>query len=210
MVDLTPYKISIFPNINDLPLAPSASVAGNGSHIINRINALIDALNIELESLQQGGNGGSSNGVPGITYDSVGDAILIDKYTQFSNRLTGNKLSVDGSQRQLINITLASGLPNVNVVYEDATDTSSYTVGAVSGESVRFQKHVFGAKVAEVKLSIAENDQGITPSLSINDTQVVGVRQPAISNPTPDLSELTTATIAILECLRAHGLIGIA
>lgn len=37
--------IPIFPNINDQPLNPTASRAGNGAHLIKSYNDLINQLN---------------------------------------------------------------------------------------------------------------------------------------------------------------------
>lgn len=47
--DLNNYKTPIFPGVNDTPIAPTATKAGNGSDLIARINGLID----ELETLTQ-------------------------------------------------------------------------------------------------------------------------------------------------------------
>lgn len=46
MTDLTNLKIQTFSGINDSPIAPTASKAGNGSHLIQQINSLIDALSV--------------------------------------------------------------------------------------------------------------------------------------------------------------------
>ncbi len=43
-VDLSEYKVPVFPNINDAPVAPIASKAGNGADLIARLNGLIDTL----------------------------------------------------------------------------------------------------------------------------------------------------------------------
>lgn len=34
--------IQVFPNINDKPIAPTASKAGNGSHMVNQFNKLVE------------------------------------------------------------------------------------------------------------------------------------------------------------------------
>lgn len=44
MTDLNDLKIQTFFGINDSPIAPTASKAGNGSHFIKKFNDLIDSL----------------------------------------------------------------------------------------------------------------------------------------------------------------------
>ena len=43
-IDLSGHKVPVFPNINDAPIAPIATKAGNGADLIARLNGLIDAL----------------------------------------------------------------------------------------------------------------------------------------------------------------------
>lgn len=50
-IDYSNYKTPIFPNINDNPVAPIASKAGNGADLISRVNGLIDELQTTLNSL---------------------------------------------------------------------------------------------------------------------------------------------------------------
>jgi hypothetical protein len=53
MTDLNSFKVPIFPGVNDAPLPPNATRGGNGSHLIEKFNGLIDAL---IESQPQGVN----------------------------------------------------------------------------------------------------------------------------------------------------------
>lgn len=46
--DKAEYKVEIYPNVNEQPVAPSPSKAGNGSHLISKFNALIDILESKL------------------------------------------------------------------------------------------------------------------------------------------------------------------
>jgi hypothetical protein len=46
------YKIQTFPNINDSPVAPTATAAGNGSHLIARYNEALDAIAKDISNLQ--------------------------------------------------------------------------------------------------------------------------------------------------------------
>ena len=48
--DFNSLKIQTFTGINDNPVSPTASKAGNGSHIVAQFNALIDALNENILS----------------------------------------------------------------------------------------------------------------------------------------------------------------
>lgn len=45
------FKVPVFTNINDKPVEPTSSKAGNGADIINRVNGLIDELQSALNSL---------------------------------------------------------------------------------------------------------------------------------------------------------------
>lgn len=60
-IDLNKYKTPIFPNINDNPIIPTASKAGNGSDLIAKINGLIEELQITFDSLQNDIGGISTN-----------------------------------------------------------------------------------------------------------------------------------------------------
>lgn len=42
--DFDEFKVSVFPNINDKPVEPTSSKAGNGAHIISQFNGLLDRL----------------------------------------------------------------------------------------------------------------------------------------------------------------------
>jgi hypothetical protein len=52
MADYQSYKIPVFPNINDLPTAPSANAPGNGSHLIAQYNEALDAIAGDISDLQ--------------------------------------------------------------------------------------------------------------------------------------------------------------
>lgn len=43
-IDLSQYKVEVFPNINDKPVLPTATKPGNASHLINLHNGALDAL----------------------------------------------------------------------------------------------------------------------------------------------------------------------
>lgn len=51
MVDLTSHKVEIFTGINDVPVKPIATKAGNGAHLISKFNGLITDLQPALESI---------------------------------------------------------------------------------------------------------------------------------------------------------------
>lgn len=52
MTDYQTLKIPIFPNINNLPTAPTANAPGNGSHLIAKHNELVDAISRDLNAVQ--------------------------------------------------------------------------------------------------------------------------------------------------------------
>jgi hypothetical protein len=52
MADYQGYKIQTFTNINDSPVAPTATTAGNGSHLINRYNGALEAIQVDVNQLQ--------------------------------------------------------------------------------------------------------------------------------------------------------------
>lgn len=56
MSNITDLKIPVFTGINDQPTLPTASKAGNGSHIVSVINSLIDALSNLSASPSSGWN----------------------------------------------------------------------------------------------------------------------------------------------------------
>ena len=45
------YKIEIFEDINDTPIAPTASHGGNGSHLISNYNSLIDTIDTDVNDI---------------------------------------------------------------------------------------------------------------------------------------------------------------
>ncbi|MBW4619324.1 MAG: hypothetical protein KME17_08190 [Cyanosarcina radialis HA8281-LM2] len=49
-MDLQPFKVPVFPNINNAAQPPTAQQAGNGSDLIARFNGLIDALQPTVQS----------------------------------------------------------------------------------------------------------------------------------------------------------------
>lgn len=49
--DFSDFKVPVFPNINDKPVEPTVSKAGNGADIIHRVNGFIDELESSLNSL---------------------------------------------------------------------------------------------------------------------------------------------------------------
>jgi len=49
--DLSNKKVSVFSGINDVPVAPTSTSPGNGSHIINQYNGLVDAVEVILNSI---------------------------------------------------------------------------------------------------------------------------------------------------------------
>ncbi len=52
MADYQSNKVEIFPNINDIPVAPTSSTGGNISHLYNLYNSLIDLLETDINTLQ--------------------------------------------------------------------------------------------------------------------------------------------------------------
>lgn len=52
MTDYQTLKVPIFPNVNNLPTAPTANAPGNGSHLIAKHNELVDAIAIDLTAAQ--------------------------------------------------------------------------------------------------------------------------------------------------------------
>ncbi|MGL5875768.1 MAG: hypothetical protein ACRC2R_25970 [Xenococcaceae cyanobacterium] len=53
MADYQEYKIPTFPQINDSPIPPTAQTAGNGSHFIDRYNGALEALEGDINQLQE-------------------------------------------------------------------------------------------------------------------------------------------------------------
>lgn len=53
MPDYQQFKIPVFPNINDRPTVPTAQTPGNGSDLIARHNALVNALNADLKKMEE-------------------------------------------------------------------------------------------------------------------------------------------------------------
>ncbi|KJH69393.1 hypothetical protein [Aliterella atlantica] len=51
--NLQGYKIQTFTDINDKPIEPTANKAGNGAHLIQQFNYLIDSTELVLNGLQQ-------------------------------------------------------------------------------------------------------------------------------------------------------------
>lgn len=49
-IDLTPYKIEIFENINDKPVPPTATKPGNGPHLIKAYNDALAAIQASNDS----------------------------------------------------------------------------------------------------------------------------------------------------------------
>jgi len=45
------YKIQTFSGINDTPLAPTSTVAGNGSHLISKLNLCLDNLQTDIPAI---------------------------------------------------------------------------------------------------------------------------------------------------------------
>ena len=80
-------KIETFPNINDTPVVPTATKAGNGSHLISKYNELIDEVESNLNDLES--NIGDLGDVPRwnftrSTYNALpGEKILFFKSFDF-------------------------------------------------------------------------------------------------------------------------------
>lgn len=51
--NLQNYKVEVFPNINDTPIEPTATKAGNGSHLIQQFNDVVDETEAGLNSLEE-------------------------------------------------------------------------------------------------------------------------------------------------------------
>lgn len=51
-IDIQYTKIPIFTDINDAPVEPTATVPGNGSHLINQYNYLVDEIEGNLNQLE--------------------------------------------------------------------------------------------------------------------------------------------------------------
>ena len=52
MADYQSNKVQIFPNVNDIPIAPTSSTGGNISHLYNLYNTLIDLIETDISTLQ--------------------------------------------------------------------------------------------------------------------------------------------------------------
>ena len=52
MVDFSSYKVPIFPNINDVPTAPTATEGQNISYMNERLNTFITALETTISEIQ--------------------------------------------------------------------------------------------------------------------------------------------------------------
>lgn len=64
-----------------------------------------------------------------------------------------------------------------------------------------------GSELQESGVTISDGDVVDASGFSVGGTQVVGAQQAAIGDPAATTGELQTAVIAILDVLRAHGLI---
>lgn len=82
--DFNEFKVPVFPNINDKPIEPTASKAGNGADLIHRLNGLVDKLESSLNSL----NLASPNAEWKITLPSSNDVRQLNIfYSNVSERV---------------------------------------------------------------------------------------------------------------------------
>lgn len=87
--DFSSLLVPVFPGINDSPVAPTASKAGNGSHIIGLYNELVNSLETALNSLE-----------------SAGKHIILDQPTDYS--VVGNE--------NLIVFSNDTGFSSINIL----------------------------------------------------------------------------------------------
>lgn len=85
MADLQSLKVPVFAGINDTPIEPSTAQAGNGSHLVNKFNLLVDNAESEITNLQDYINSLANNPTPPLAEKWV---VVEDDYTAES----GNKV----------------------------------------------------------------------------------------------------------------------
>lgn len=51
-IDFSNTKIPVFPDVNDTPIEPTATGAGNGSHLIQQYNNLVNSVEVVINDLQ--------------------------------------------------------------------------------------------------------------------------------------------------------------
>lgn len=108
--NLQSYKIETFAGINDQPIAPIATKAGNGAHLIKQYNEIVDLLEGYLGDLEESINQLSASNWVVVTNDytaNAGESIAFNTYnpedgkTEFILTLPNNPPI--GSQVSFIN-----------------------------------------------------------------------------------------------------------
>lgn len=125
-IDFSSYRVPVFSGINDNPIAPTSSKAGNGSHLISLYNNLIAQLETSFKELKDESSGRSTEWtvidcdynypdsgsfVPSrldssiYILNSTARAILID--VPYSSLIQGNYLTFANTNESItININL--------------------------------------------------------------------------------------------------------
>jgi len=100
MVDLAPFQIPIFTDVNDVPRAPSNTLGSNGSYVIQQINNLIEQLQSSIDDLEAK--------VPSINQSSADIASLKNSLAVLQNDLTEARSSLQNLTESLVDLTAQS------------------------------------------------------------------------------------------------------
>lgn len=92
--DISPQSIATYTNINDTPIEPTATKAGNGAHLIQQYNGLIELTKFNLEELDGR-----------ITQLATNPPTQFEKWIPITNNL-----NLPPSAKVFLNGTIAGGL----------------------------------------------------------------------------------------------------
>lgn len=118
-VDLNNYKIPIFPNINDIPVQPTANKAGNGADLIARVNGLIE----ELSTLLNSGNDNSINWTLKAS-DKTNYSSFDIHYLNASERQLYKSITADTALTLLMDSFVANYTLGTNITPNEVVDIS--------------------------------------------------------------------------------------
>lgn len=194
----TDYKISIFTGINDVPVAPTVSLAGNGSHLIAQLNGICDDLAIDIPLINTTIAGlpttDWSTAINGLTTDLNSAIDRIDTLETTVSGLSGGGGGAEWPNNFTWNYF--DGLAELSVSYSEF-----YLINGDSSLRLAYS----GLKFNNVEFYSSSG----TSRLSFDDLRIITNRQPAINDllTTATLLETTNKVNSILEMLRTHGLI---
>jgi hypothetical protein len=83
------HKIIIFTGINDSPTSPTSTVAGNGSHLIAKLNDLCDDLQTNVKQVALSGSYGDLDSKPELsTIATTGDYADVQNKPNIPDKFT--------------------------------------------------------------------------------------------------------------------------